>query len=156
MKGVDIGEIVFLGIFELIGGTAFGYGLRAMFKDRDMGQFFFLIWGGGFGGIPMLISVISGLAGPTPAPALVGPAIFFGMAAFALFLMEPLTSNFGAGPTVGLLFGAIFMLAGAVIGVLQFNRGHAVLPLALGGAIFLMGSLILALSANAMLRVGGK
>ncbi len=156
MKGVDIGEIVFLGIFELIGGTAFGYGLRAMFKDRDPSQFFFLIWGGGFGGIPMLISLFSGLAGPTPVLALVGPAIFFGMAAFALFLMVPLTSNFGSGPTAGMLFGAIFMLAGAVIGVLQFNRGHEFVPLAVGGAIFLIGSLILALAANAMLRVGDR
>ncbi|MBI5879138.1 MAG: hypothetical protein HZB53_15935 [Chloroflexi bacterium] len=156
MNGENIFPLAFLGVFELIGGAAFGYGLRTMIKDRDPGQLFLLIWGGGFGGIPMVISLFLGLASPTPTLALVGPAVFFGMMLFSLLLAQPMTRYFGAGPTFGMLAGGLLMLAGAATAVAQYNRANVIISVALGGAIFLVGSAIMARSANAALGANDK
>jgi uncharacterized protein len=51
-----IGMMLFFALFVTLGFIALGYALR------QKGQGFFLIWGSGFGGIPLLMSIAFGLA----------------------------------------------------------------------------------------------
>jgi len=53
---VKVGIMLFFALFITLGFLALGYALR------QKGQGFFLIWGAGFGGIPLLMSLVFGWA----------------------------------------------------------------------------------------------
>lgn len=150
----DLSPLFFLAIFQLLGGAAFGAGLRSMLK-RDFGSIFLLVWGGGFGGIPAIMGYFMFASGKAPWAAWIGPAVFVGMALFVIFFAMPMGGIFGGGPTLGFLLGGALMLGGAVTGYTQFNRANPA-TLLLGGGLFLAGCVIVALAANAVLRINDK
>ncbi|MGE5141721.1 MAG: hypothetical protein ACM3JD_19825, partial [Rudaea sp.] len=51
-----MGDVLFLGLFNLIGGAAVGVALRRLFA-RQGGWPFLLIWGLGFGGLPLIFGL---------------------------------------------------------------------------------------------------
>lgn len=67
---VKVGIMLFFALFITIGFLALGYALR------QKGQGFFLIWGAGFGGIPLLMSLAFGWAVGFPIYILPAWAVF--------------------------------------------------------------------------------
>jgi uncharacterized protein len=67
---LKIGVMLFFALFLTLGFLALGYGLR------QKGQGFFIIWGAGFGGIPLLMSLAFSLAMGFPIYILPAWAVF--------------------------------------------------------------------------------
>jgi uncharacterized protein len=67
---VKLGVMLFLGLFITIGFLTLGYALR------QKGQGFFLIWGAGFGGIPLVMSLMFALFMGFPVYILPAWAVF--------------------------------------------------------------------------------
>jgi uncharacterized protein len=67
---IKIGVMLFFALFLTLGFLALGYGLR------QKGQGFFIIWGAGFGGIPLLMSLAFSLAMGFPIYILPAWALF--------------------------------------------------------------------------------
>jgi hypothetical protein len=54
----SISQLGFLCVFHLIGGAALGYALRGVLRGNfSCNSFFFFLWGGLFGGIPLAFGI---------------------------------------------------------------------------------------------------
>jgi uncharacterized protein len=93
---VKVGIILFFALFITLGFLAIGYALR------QKGQGFFLIWGAGFGGIPLLMSLAFGWAMGFPIyilPAWALIVLIIGLRYGKTFIHKALTS--GASFSIG-------------------------------------------------------
>lgn len=146
------GMLLFFALFEIIGGAALGAGLRKLWR-RDGSGLFFLVWGAGFGGIPLIIGGATFLTEGKP--------IYFYAQLFAFVLAmvtvallpddlleanrEP---NSAEGGAIG---GAIMTMLGATVVLLTMQGGLSI-PLLLGGFFALLGALLLIATAIGVLR----
>ena len=143
--------LLFLAAFQLAGGTALGFGLRS--AAMGGAGWFFVIWGAGFGGIPTLIGTVMTLAEPGMLRlAWFPPVVFIGAVVSAFALWYPLAKTYGAGPTFGVALGTMLLLGGMLLAALVFGQRGGTLPTVIGGALFLAGGALIALSAGAILR----
>ena len=141
---------IFLGIFQAIGGTAFGYGLRALRSGVVAG--FMLIWGAGFGGIPLLIGTLTLLTSRYPLMALIGPLLFLAAIGFSVFVWPRLTQDFGAATIALLGFGLIFLIVGLGVGAAMLAQREYFFALVFGGVFSLVGALCCAQPIGALIH----
>lgn len=136
------GMLLFFCIFGVLGGAGFGAGLRSL-VTRDFTGMFFLIWGAGFAGIPLVIGAITFLSQ--------GQAIYFFAQLFvvlaaivtvALLPRDVLSSAAQIkGAEVGALAGAALAMVGGALVVLNLHAGFNIVFL-FGGVLALAGALI--------------
>ncbi len=95
-------------IFHLLGGIAIGKGLRELFARRSKGVFFYFLWGGMFGVMPLAFG------GSIRVPYAIYVQAFVLIAAIAVmaFLPEQFLASLASPPVIATGIGAIFFLAG--------------------------------------------
>ena len=134
--------IGFLGIFELLGGIAVGSGLRSWLGNRSGGEFGLVIWGLGFGGIPLFMGLVFAGASGYPLLMLVGPGIYLGAILFGMFLLPWLNESIGGGLLLLLAMGVLFMGVGSVAGLFMVRSGEVVGGIIFGLIFFGVGALL--------------
>lgn len=146
------GMLLFFCIFVIPGGSALGAALRG-FRQHDFSNIFFLIWGGGFGGIPFLIG--SSLFLSTHQNLYFYALVFF-------FLMPVITVAFlpqdfmSPGRTTGAsegaaIAGAVLLMMGGTVVLLNMHTGFSI-PLLLGGVLALVGFYLMMRTALRIVR----
>lgn len=148
----SFGMLVFFAIFEILGGAAVGAGLRSVWR-RNASGLFFLIWGAGFGGIPLIIGGATFLSQ--------GELMYFYAQLFVFVLAVVVVAlvpddlferdrqlDRAEGFAIG---GAIMTMVGGMVMVLTLQGGVS-LPLLIGGFFALLGALFLVTSAIGVLR----
>jgi hypothetical protein len=143
---------LFLCIFEILGGGAIGVFVRSLRRREGGGiGFFFLIWGGGFAGIPLIIGGAELLT--SDRPSLFVAQLFVFVMAIALVALMPseifdkdTNANF---PSV--IVGAVLAMFGASILLLTLQEGVGIGAL-IGAALALGGIAILFRSVLGVLR----
>lgn len=147
-----LGMLLFLSIFEILGGAAFGAGLRGLIR-REPITFFFLLWGGGFGGIPFLLGAAEFLASEQPGYFFAQLFIFLTAIVSVALLPADFLELKGktASAEIGAIIGAVMtMMGGAFV---LFNLKQALsFGFVVGGFFGLLGALILILSAVSIMR----
>src|SRR5262245_53734540 len=137
------GMLLFLSIFEALGGGAIGIALRGIVR-RDYSGCFFLIWGAGFGGIPLIIGAASFSAMEAPTYFLAQLFVFFGaMALTALMPTDfmPARGEDSTNQTLALVGAVMAMVGGAI--VLLTLRNGVVITLLAGGIVAMVGVVLL-------------
>jgi len=136
--------LLFFAVFELLGGAAVGIGLRSLLKHNLAGGFF-LIWGAGFGGIPLFIGAVMFLSSEHPVYFYAQAFIFTAAALAAFFLPDDILQPGpnGNGAYGGAITGAIMAMVGGTVVILNLREGFGI-GLVIGGIIGLLGALILA------------
>src|SRR5690349_21443178 len=136
------GLLLFLSLFEILGGAALGAALRAFLK-RDYSNIFFLIWGGGFAGIPFIIGASMFLSEHQTTYLyalvfiLVMPILTIG------FLPNDFVEGASTGGAEGSgIVGAVLLMAGGTIVLLNLRAGVG-LALIIGAVIALAGVFLL-------------
>lgn len=146
------GLLLFLSLFEILGGAALGAALRG-FLRRDFSEIFFLIWGGGFAGIPFIIGAAMFLSEHQTT-------YFY---ALVFILLTPiLTVGFLPGDFLeagdktsgaeGLaIAGAVLLMMGGTVVLLNLRAGIGV-GLVVGVIVALVGVLLLLRTAVRILH----
>jgi len=147
------GMLIFLSIFELLGGGAVGIALRGI-VPRDFTGCFFLIWGSGFGGIPLIIGAATFLSQEQYGYFFAQLFIFFG-AMLTMALLPPDLFQSGGGDSFAeggpALIGAVFTIIGGGMVLLSFRAGSG-LPLVIGGIFAFIGIALVAATAIRLIR----
>ena len=134
--------IGFLAIFQLIGGIALGNGLRSLISKRGGAETFFIIWGLGFGGIPLLIGTVFAATSGVPLLMLIGPGVYLGAILFGMLLLPWLSETIGGGLLLLLAMGLLFMSIGSIAGFVMVRQGEVVGGLLFGLIFFGVGALL--------------
>lgn len=146
------GMLLFLCIFEIIGGAAVGFALRGLLQ-RDLSGCFFLIWGSGFGGIPLVIGGVSFLTSGQPtyffAQLFVLLATIVTLALLPRDFME--TRGDSGGAEGAALVGAVMTMVGGAVVLLTMKEGIGV-PLLVGAIIAAFGIWLLLRTAIGVVR----
>jgi hypothetical protein len=145
------GVLLFLSLFELLGGGALGGGLRSILRGNGLG-WFFVVWGAGFAGIPLLMGALMFLPS--------GHAIYFyaqlflllgALVTVALLPDDFLQSTPGDGSYGGAIAGAIMTMIGGTVVILNLRQGIGI-GLIIGGFFAIAGASILAIVTARALR----
>ncbi len=121
-------------IFNLLGGIAIGKGLRDVLARRFKGVWFYFIWGGMFGVMPLAF----GGSGPIPYAIYVQAFVLIAAVAVMAFLPEQFFASLSSPPVIATGIGAIFFLAG-LAGFFLTLRQDVGGALLLGGMFTLVG-----------------
>jgi hypothetical protein len=126
------GFLGFLSIFHIIGGAAIGFTLRGLRDGFSMRVPFMLVWGAGFGGLPLVMGLAMFAQMEMPYLVLVQIFVFLGA-----ILITALTPDwyFDAfkSKEIGMIgFGGIFLLVGIAVAVVSF-REEPLVALIFGG-----------------------
>lgn len=139
-----LGMLIFFAIFEIPGGAAVGAAVRG-FLHRDFSGFFFLIWGSGFGGIPMLIGAVSFLTAHQPAYFFAQLFLFFApLLAVALVprdLFQGSSVQVQAESNTAFVSVGFIIVGGAIV-LLTLRSGISI-PLLIGSVLAFIGIAIL-------------
>lgn len=149
--GEAFSTFLFLCVFVVLGGGAIGAFVRTLLHRQAPGlSLFFLIWGSGFAGIPLLIGGIELLN--SDRPGLFLAQLFVFAASILLVALAPselfekdASSNF---PTA--IVGAVLAMFGAAVLLLTWREGLGVgsligAGLAIGGCVILFRAVLTAL-----------
>lgn len=146
------GMLMFFGIFEVLGGAALGFALRGILR-RDFSGCFFLIWGAGFAGIPLVIgaATFSSEGQPTYfyAQLFVLLVTILIVALLPSDLFQGMSETGGVGG--GAIAGALMMMIGGAVILLTLKEGFG-LPMILGGILAAVGAFLLFGTAVRALR----
>ena len=150
----QLAPMVFLGVFQLIGGLAAGSGLRKLLVEHALSSSFLIIWGFGFGGIPMLIGAALGASTRLPLLALVGPAVFLSALAFGLLLLPWFSQVMGPSTLATLFMGSVFTLGGSAVAlaIVRSGKGATTVGLMVAGIFVLIGLWLCWTALSALFR----
>jgi hypothetical protein len=142
-SGEAFSSFLFFCIFVILGAGAIGAFVRARLQRQPIGtEFFFLIWGSGFGGIPLLI------AGPTlltsERPSLFYALLFVFVATIVLVALMPseLFDKDANGNFPSAIAGAVLIMFGASLFLLTM-RDELWVGLVFGGGMAALGIVLL-------------
>lgn len=143
---------LFLCVFIVLGGAAVGAYARALVRrEPASAMVFFLIWGAGFGGIPLLIGGAFFLTSKYPV-FFFAQLFMFAMMIVLVALMPPELSTRAADDKLSsALPGAAMLVLGAAIILLTLQDGIGLATLA-GAALGFVGAAILLRALFAVLR----
>lgn len=138
---------LFFCVFVVLGAAAIGAFVRARLRREPLGaELFFLIWGSGFGGIPLLIA--GGILLTSERPSLFFALLFvFVMTIVVVAVMPPeLLDKDELGNFPSAITGAVLAMFGASILLLTWRDGLGA-GLVLGSGMALLGIILLFRSA---------
>ena len=143
----SVSQLGFLCVFHLIGGAALGYALRGVLRGNfSCNSFFFFLWGGLFGGIPLAFGIQEFQKG---APYVL--AIQFVVFAIAIlvvaFISDELLETFRSPNIFSIAVGGVFLLLGIAFlftNIFDLKNWQDKLLgggifISTGGAVFLIG-----------------
>lgn len=134
-----IGPIAFFSLFHVIGGAALGITLRGWVnnptRENLFGRFFFLIWGGMFGCIPLAIGIENGTMAVQIVILLIAIVVPF-------IWLDHLREMVSDKNVVMVGFGGIFLIAGLVAGGAMFREREWLFAALFGGIFSLVGGSI--------------
>jgi hypothetical protein len=144
--------LLFFSLFEVIGGAALGAGLRSLLR-RNFAGVFFLIWGAGFGGIPLLIGAASFLSSGQPIYFYAQVFIFLTPAVTVMLLPDDFMQASRTNNTseAGAIVGAIMAMVGGAVVLLNLDGGN-IIALLIGGFFAFLGAFFLIRTAVTILR----
>ncbi len=146
------GMLIFLCIFEVLGGAALGVALRGLVR-RDFSGLFFLIWGGGFAGIPLIIGAASFFA--MEAQTYFYAQVFILLTTIVTVALLPTdflqTRADGNSGEAGAIVGAVLTMIGGAVVLFNLTEGLSI-GLVIGGFFALLGVVILLRTAFGILR----
>jgi len=143
----SITQLGFLCLFHLIGGAAIGSVLRGVLRGKfSCNSFFFLIWGGLFGGMPLLFGIQEFQKG-APYFLMVQFAVFATAILVVAFIPEDLLATLRSPNIFSIAIGGVFLTLGVAMlftnifelkGLPEKLLGGGIFILT-GGAVFLIG-----------------
>jgi hypothetical protein len=144
--------LLFFSLFEVIGGAALGAGLRGLLR-RNFATVFFLVWGAGFGGIPLLIGAVSFLGMGQPMYFYAQVFIFLTAVVTVMLLPDDFMQSSRTANTseAGAIVGAVMAMIGGTVVLLNLNGGNLI-ALLIGGFFAFLGAFILIRTAIVVLR----
>lgn len=144
--------LLFLSIFEIVGGAAFGASLQKLLQ-RDLSGCFLLLWGAGFAGIPLVIGAGLQLTHGRPVYFLAQVAILALAIVTMMVLPSDFLENIGENNSIeaGAIVGAVFFLVGGTVMLLTLRVGVGV-PLFIGALFALIGAGLLIRTAVRVVR----
>lgn len=145
-SGEAFSTFLFLSIFEVLGGAAIGAFVRTLLRREPPGlTIFFLIWGAGFGGIPLLMGSFMLLT--SDRPGLFFAQLFVFVMAIVLVALMPseVYDKDADGNMPTAIVGAVLIMFGASIVVLTLSNGIGIGTLL--GAIVAFGGVVILLRA---------
>ncbi|MBI4674859.1 MAG: hypothetical protein HY741_24730 [Chloroflexi bacterium] len=145
---------LFLCVFVVLGSAAIGAFVRTLLRREAPGVgIFFLIWGSGFGGIPLLMG--GAILLPSERPALFYALVFVFVMAIMLVALMPseLFQKDASGNFPTAIVGAILAMFGAAVLILTWREGLGIGLLfgggmAIGGVVILFRAVLTALHAT--------
>jgi hypothetical protein len=139
----EFGMLLFFSIFEVLGGGALGFALRGILR-RDFSGCFFLIWGAGFAGIPLVIGAATFLSEGQATYFYAQLFVFLAAMLTVALLPSDLFQGMGesGGVGIGAVVGAVMAMVGGAIILLNLKEGFG-FPMILGGIFAVVGALIL-------------
>jgi len=143
----SITQLGFLCLFNLIGGAAIGSVLRSVLRGKfACNSFFFLIWGAGFGGLPLVFGIQEFQKG-APYFLMVQFAVFASAILVVALVPEDLLATLRSPNIFTIAIGGVFLTLGAAMlftnifelkGLPEKLLGGGIFIL-IGGAVFLIG-----------------
>jgi hypothetical protein len=131
-------QLGFLCIFHLIGGIALGSVLRGVLRGNfSCNSFFFLIWGAGFGGLPLVLGIQEFQKG-TPYFLVVQCAVLVSAILVVAFISDELWVTLRSPNIFSIAIGGIFLLMGVVMVFTNFFPLKTLQDKLLGGGIFIV------------------
>ena len=140
-------QLGLLCIFHLIGGAAMGSVLRDVLRAKfSCNSFFFLIWGGLFGGMPFVFGIQEFQQG-APYFLLIQFVVFIAAILVVAFIPNALLETLRSPNIFSSAIGGIFSLLGGVmlfthlfpLKTLQDKLLGGGIFIVMGGAVFLIG-----------------
>jgi hypothetical protein len=142
----SISQLGFLCIFHLLGGAAIGSVLRNVLRGKfACNSIFFLVWGGLFGGMPLVFG-IQELQRGAPNFLAIQCAVFIAAIFVVALIPEDLMATLRSPNILSIAIGGVFLTLGAItlftnVFTLKTPEkliGGGVFALT-GGAVFLLG-----------------
>ena len=143
----SITQLGFLCIFNLIGGAAIGSVLRGVLRGKfACNSIFFLIWGGLFGGMPLVFGIQEFQKG-APYFLMIQLAVFATAILVVAFTSNELLNTLRSPNISTIGIGGVFLLLGVAMLFTNFfglkSLSEKLLGggifIAIGGAVFLLG-----------------
>ena len=150
-SGEAFSTFLFLSIFEILGGAAIGAFVRTLLRREPPGvTIFFLIWGAGFGGIPLLMGSIMLLT--SDRPGLFFAQLFVFVMAIVLVALMPseIYDKDADGNMPTAVVGAVLIMFGASVVLLTLSSGIGIgtfigAAVAFGGIVMLLRAVFVVL-----------
>lgn len=151
-SGEAFSTFLFLCIFEVLGGAAVGAFVRTLLRREPAGiSMFFLIWGAGFAGIPLLIGGAMLLTSERPGLFIAQVFVFLmAVGVVALMPSELFDKDANGNMPTGIV-GAVLVMFGAAIVLLTLQDGIGFGTL-LGAAVAFGGAVVLLRAVFVVLR----
>ncbi len=144
MNTSQLATLGFLCLFSLIGGIAIGSTLRGWLHGGGFAcnSLFFLVWGGIFGGVPVVIGAGTYLKSDMPYLFGVQVLVLLGAIAVTALISPSYLQSISSPETTSIAMGGLFMLIGLGVGVLMLSREDWFPALLFGGSFGGTGLLV--------------
>jgi hypothetical protein len=151
-SGEAFSTFLFLCIFEVLGGAAVGAFVRTLLRREPPGaSIFFLIWGAGFGGIPLLVGGVMLLTSERPALFFAQLFVFVMSIVLVALMPSELFDKDADGNLPTAIVGAVMIMFGAAMVLLTLQDGVGWVTV-LGAAVAFGGIVVLLRAVFVVLR----
>jgi hypothetical protein len=134
----SITELGFLNLFHLLGGVAIGSVLRGALRGKfSCNSFFFLIWGGLFGGTPLVFGIQEFQKG-APYFLMIQFAVFAAAILVVAFIPEDLLATLRSHNIFSIAIGGVFLTLGVAMLFTNLFPLKTLQDKLLGGGIFIL------------------
>ena len=137
-----IGTLAFISIFHVLGGGALGLTLRGLRKGIEFNKIFFLVWGTGFGCMPLAIGAQNFAQANVMYLFVVEVLILAGAIVLTAFIPDWILDTFKSPDVVTIGMGGLFFFIGVVVGGAMLKT-DPVFTLLFGGSFAGAGALLL-------------
>lgn len=144
--------LFFFLLFNFLGACGIGFALRQIVRRQwDALPIFFLVWGAGFGGIPLFMGALFFIGAERPAYFLVQLTVVALTLVGMTFVPAELLEAFGTARMGRIVIGSILLIVGGGILVLNLKGGVSLAQLAALGIVF-VGMILLLTGVISALR----
>jgi hypothetical protein len=145
-----IGQLAFVSIFHIIGGIAIGSTVRNLRKGLGGRGIFFLIWGAGFGCMPLVVG--AGMFAQAHAIYLfaVEVLVLVGAIGVTAFFPDWMLETFKSAEVMNIWMGGLFFFVGVGAGAAMLKT-EPLFALLFGGAFAGAGALVFYRGLRALL-----
>ena len=150
-SGEAFSSFLFLCVFEVLGGAAVGAFVRTLLRREAPGiSIFFLIWGLGFGGIPLLIGAATLTTSDRPSLFLAQVFVFVMAIVLVALMPSEVFDKDANGNLPSAIVGAVLAMFGASVLLLTLQDGINIGTLigagmAFGGIVILLRAVFVVL-----------
>lgn len=137
-----IGTLAFVSIFHILGGGALGLTFRGLRKGFDFSKIFFLVWGTGFGCMPLAIGAQTFSEGNVMYLFVLEVLILVGAVLVTALIPDWMLDTFKSQDVMAVGMGGLFFFIGIVVGG-ALLKSDPLMALLFGGAFAGSGGLLL-------------